>query len=331
MLKTFISEIRSGKRESSVMSSVSTSSLLIDEKEGWRQLRKELQSIGITPEIFTRNRNFILTSLQALSQNEVEDFHVNFATLNLGQGDISPEMLREPTDSSSGAEIEDEIPVTTAADTHPYLPEEETLNVEPQLPTYNQGTIPILAPGKKSNRVARLLYRMTHIEADFRKAVQSGNSDEAKAIKNVVSSSQAAKAADTQEFTGSPQLNLDTASPFDGRIVLSNEKNDPDSPVDQFSGFSSAMPMSNAPDETGVLDHNVHATGDAKVLFLAISNFEFYIDRPKREAGYPYLIYGVGEMFDVIRESGELWLAYNQNDSTHQVGWIWHRHFGKVS
>ncbi|KAJ5635333.1 uncharacterized protein N7484_008646 [Penicillium longicatenatum] len=49
MLRDFMNEIRTGKRESSTLSTVSLSA---DEKEEWRQLRKELQSIGITPEIF---------------------------------------------------------------------------------------------------------------------------------------------------------------------------------------------------------------------------------------------------------------------------------------
>lgn len=36
----------------------------------WRQLRKELQDIGITPEIFLLNRDFILITLRTLSQTE---------------------------------------------------------------------------------------------------------------------------------------------------------------------------------------------------------------------------------------------------------------------
>ncbi|KAJ6018142.1 hypothetical protein N7451_001521 [Penicillium sp. IBT 35674x] len=179
---------------------------------------------GITPEIFSLNRNLILTSLQALSQNEVEDYHINFATANLGQGDSSPGMLRELTDTSdtsSGAEIEDEMPVTTAADADLYLPE-EPLNVEPHFPTYKQGTTPILPSGKKSNRVARLLYRLTHPNADLVKAVQNGNLDEAKTIKNVVSSSQAAKTAVTHKRTSPPQLNLGTASPYNVLFVATS-------------------------------------------------------------------------------------------------------------
>lgn len=72
LLRNFINEIRAGKRESSVMSSVSTGSLSTDEKEEWRQLRRELQSIGITPEIFAHNREYILDTLRALSQEEIE-------------------------------------------------------------------------------------------------------------------------------------------------------------------------------------------------------------------------------------------------------------------
>ncbi|KAJ5813971.1 uncharacterized protein N7503_000721 [Penicillium pulvis] len=71
LLRNFINEIRAGKRESSVMSSVSTGSLSTDEKEEWRQLRRELQSIGITPEIFAHNREYILDTLRALSQDEI--------------------------------------------------------------------------------------------------------------------------------------------------------------------------------------------------------------------------------------------------------------------
>lgn len=61
------------------------------------------------------------------------------------------------------------------------------------------------------------------------------------------------------------------------------------------------------------------------VLFLAASLFEFNIDRSRKEAGYPYLTYVPGEIFDVIGEKGELWLAKNQDDATGLVGWIWEK------
>jgi hypothetical protein len=74
ILRDFMNEIRTGKRESSTLSTVSTvstGSLSADEKEEWRQIRKELQSIGIPPEIFAQNHAFIIDILRALSENEI--------------------------------------------------------------------------------------------------------------------------------------------------------------------------------------------------------------------------------------------------------------------
>jgi len=67
------------------------------------------------------------------------------------------------------------------------------------------------------------------------------------------------------------------------------------------------------------------------VLWLAASLFEFNIETTKHEAGYPYLTYQAGEIFDVIAEKGELWLAKNQDDPDDQVGWIWSKHFAKLA
>jgi len=53
-----------------------------------------------------------------------------------------------------------------------------------------------------------------------------------------------------------------------------------------------------------------------KVLFLAASLFEFNIDRQMSRAGLPYLTYVPGEIFDVIGQNGELWLARNQDDGS---------------
>ncbi|KAI9809919.1 MAG: hypothetical protein M1825_000352 [Sarcosagium campestre] len=104
-----------------------------------------------------------------------------------------------------------------------------------------------------------------------------------------------------------------------------------------FSGmFSSAMPMSDSPRPSP------HGSGPPSpreqqqqqqqqnppgynVIFLAASLFEFNIDRARKEAGYPYLTYVPGEVFDVIGEKGELWLAKNQDDASNQIGWIWCR------
>ncbi|ODA81807.1 hypothetical protein RJ55_00311 [Drechmeria coniospora] len=67
------------------------------------------------------------------------------------------------------------------------------------------------------------------------------------------------------------------------------------------------------------------------VLWFAASLFEFNIATTKQEAGYTYLTYQAGEVFDVIAEKGELWLAKNQDDSEGQIGWIWSKHFARLA
>ena len=66
---------------------------------------------------------------------------------------------------------------------------------------------------------------------------------------------------------------------------------------------------------------------DMTVMFVCASLFEFSIDNTRKEAGYPYLTYVSGEVFDVIAQKGELWLAKNQDDQNNSLGWIWEQHF----
>jgi hypothetical protein len=37
------------------------------------------------------------------------------------------------------------------------------------------------------------------------------------------------------------------------------------------------------------------------------------------------------QIFDVIAEKGELWLAKNQDDPNNLVGWLWSKHFAKLA
>ncbi|KAK8254961.1 hypothetical protein HDK77DRAFT_497642 [Phyllosticta capitalensis] len=96
--------------------------------------------------------------------------------------------------------------------------------------------------------------------------------------------------------------------------------------------FSSAMPMSEFPHDPRdeLPDAEVGPKSD-KVLFLAASLFEFNIAHDRREAGFPYLVYVPGEVFDVLAMRGELWLARNQDDPNRTVGWIWEKHFATLS
>ncbi|KAL1956096.1 hypothetical protein VTO42DRAFT_7615 [Malbranchea cinnamomea] len=175
-----------------------------------------------------------------------------------------------------------------------------------------------------------------------------------------VPTSNAFRATTTSEASPSlPQLHLDTprlqeflSDPVFLANARGNTPPDPDehpsSPAaaSRYSNlFSSAMPMSesvpDAPAEDK-RDQNPEGEGQDKeepkpttppkvpVMFVAASMYEFNIDRSRREAGYPYLTYVCGEIFDVLAEKGDLWLARNQDDPTGLVGWIWCRHFVKI-
>lgn len=147
------------------------------------------------------------------------------------------------------------------------------------------------------------------------------------------SHSQSSKATEDETFPSLPQLSLDTPFLADVINVTSSDNNPPTTPAGRYSGFfSSAMPMSDAPAEAeNPRDQTTQISNRPKALFLAASIYEFNIDRSRREAGYPYLTYVAGEIFDVIGEKGELWLARNQDDSTDQVGWIWNKHFARLT
>jgi hypothetical protein len=133
-------------------------------------------------------------------------------------------------------------------------------------------------------------------------------------------------------------LNTDRSSPmrpFSGQSGQSQPHfpQPSPSPAQRYSGFfSSAMPMSDSPrTQTPAVERMPVPGQNLHVLFLAASVYEFNIDKARREAGYPYLTYVAGEIFDVIGEKGELWLAKNQDDPTNQVGWIWNKHFAKLA
>ncbi|KAK5064251.1 hypothetical protein LTR84_000084 [Exophiala bonariae] len=102
-------------------------------------------------------------------------------------------------------------------------------------------------------------------------------------------------------------------------------------PPSRGSVFSSAMPMdeSNGTPNEGAPE--TEADREPGVLFTAASVYEFNIDRSRQQGGFRYLTYVTGEIFDVIAEHGELWLAINQDDDTREIGWIWNKHFAKLA
>jgi hypothetical protein len=98
-------------------------------------------------------------------------------------------------------------------------------------------------------------------------------------------------------------------------------------PSPRYSGiFHSALPADMADDDAELLPR-ADGSGDVRVLYIVASLFEFHIDSNRREAGYPYLKYVAGEIFEIVGQRGELWLARNQDDSEGTLGWIWEKHF----
>ncbi|KAI9659935.1 MAG: hypothetical protein M1821_001287 [Bathelium mastoideum] len=72
-----------------------------------------------------------------------------------------------------------------------------------------------------------------------------------------------------------------------------------------------------------------------QVLFRARSLYEYNIGPTQRESGFPHLTYVAGEanwqLFDVLGQKRELWLAVKKDDGSAEVGWIWKKHFARLS
>ncbi|KAL8698783.1 MAG: hypothetical protein Q9224_001695 [Gallowayella concinna] len=138
---------------------------------------------------------------------------------------------------------------------------------------------------------------------------------------------------DTPELNRVSEATTLISQPNSNMMYAPGTQARPSSRSDRYSGvFSSALPMSDSPpSQSPVEDGLGRPQMQFNVIFLAASVYEFNIDRARREAGYPYLTYGAGEVFDVIGEKGELWLAKNQDDRTNEVGWIWNKHFVKLA
>ena len=150
-----------------------------------------------------------------------------------------------------------------------------------------------------------------------------------------------------ESSTQAPRVSLDAPSPSLGAFgsasparpgsastffsAAAGPSNYASQPVSGGSSiFSSAMPLSDSPEAER---YPGAGTGEDEplVLFTAASIYEFNIDRERQEGGIPYLTYVAGEIFDVVGERGELWLARNQDDPSRQVGWIWNKHLAKLA
>ena len=154
MLKTFLDELQAGKRDGSVVSAQTTGSLSADDKEAWRQLRKELESIGITPALFTQHHIFIVDTLcKAIIEKDLA-------------GDISLDQLNMP-------EAAPQRSLTLNPNIEPASQSQQQLN---QQRTNGEASTEIDAPrSKKVNAIAKLLYRITNSRAALLKPAKIGD------------------------------------------------------------------------------------------------------------------------------------------------------------
>ncbi len=87
------------------MSTQTVGSLSADQKEVWRQLRKELESVGITPVLFEQHRTVIIASLQKAIREEglagdIPDTYDSCHSSDLGQEDLETSSTPGATSST---------------------------------------------------------------------------------------------------------------------------------------------------------------------------------------------------------------------------------------
>ncbi|MCJ1244035.1 hypothetical protein MMC30_001232 [Trapelia coarctata] len=63
-LNILITEIRSGKREGSIISTQTFGSMVTNDRETWRTFRRELEDVGISPTVINEKRRFIVDWFQ---------------------------------------------------------------------------------------------------------------------------------------------------------------------------------------------------------------------------------------------------------------------------
>ena len=154
MLKKFLGELQAGKRDGSVVYAQTTGSLSTDDKEAWRQLRKELESVGITPALFTQHRILIVDTLyKAIIEKDLA-------------GDISLDQPNMP-------EAAPQRSLTSNPNLEPASQSLQQLN---QQRTNGEVSTKTDAPrSKKVNAIAKLLYRITGSRAALLKSAKIGD------------------------------------------------------------------------------------------------------------------------------------------------------------
>jgi hypothetical protein len=317
MLETFIGEIRSGKRESAAMSCVSTGSLTVDEKEAWRMLRKELQNIGITPDLFTQHRRLILKTLEGfITQGEIEDFPRDF-------GEEETETASEAAVINSGHQLD--IPAK-GSEVEP----KKRLNLMARLTSQ----ITRLTTGKPTPQlryqfhgVCMVCLEDIEVPEPSTLAILKGNGVPKNLPSNLIHWKYMVTPCEHTFHIHCWEQRID----YPLRCPICSEELSLHK--ETFESISSRKwlgieeQVDQMPPNT--LYRKDPGTGRPVVLFVAVSVFEFTWEHNRLQGGYPDLLYTPGELFNVIAQINECWLAFHQG-YPEEIGWVWGKHFRRI-
>ncbi|ERF73756.1 hypothetical protein EPUS_01010 [Endocarpon pusillum Z07020] len=171
-----IEEVRAGKREGSVISTQTIDSLSTDEREAWRQLRKELENVGITPALFSQHSLFIVTTLQrALIEEGLA------GDVALGDSHMTTESGQEALLPSHPIQSEATVPSVRLINTSVQQSPSRGMLSERTLPDEMTNKASSKA-AKKPNRVARILNKLLVPETKFMDAALRGDAILAKQL-----------------------------------------------------------------------------------------------------------------------------------------------------
>ena len=162
-------DVRAGKRKSSVVSAQTISSLSAEDKEAWRDLRKQLESIGINPTLITQHREIIGKLQNAMTEyNLGEDITDGNVTMTEAGGEsLSISRPRNTVSTQSN------VPVT-----------DNSLQPLAQ-PQTSVSEAPPIVSSERSNRpsaIARILSRRTSTRKSLVNAAKSGKETLAKQL-----------------------------------------------------------------------------------------------------------------------------------------------------
>lgn len=148
------------------MSTQTTGSLSADEKEAWRQLRKELESVVITPVLFTQYRESIVAGLQKaiIEEGLARDIPYTYESRD------SSESSQEGYQTLSTPEVTSSVEPNAKHSDEPLQQP-----IQGRVSSHKVPNIDSPRRSKKAGRMARLLFMITNSRTAILGAAKSGD------------------------------------------------------------------------------------------------------------------------------------------------------------